>query len=112
MVRRLSLIVLLLAMLVSSSGVSAETEYIMDAKKGLHLLPDRYSYDLRPGLMIACRVKFDSLPDSEHSGITILQKGMYSQCGSYCLRLDPRTENACGLDGSGEYHLLLLNVKT
>ena len=93
MVRRLSLIVLLLAMLVSSSGVSAETEYIMDAKKGLHLLPDRYSYDLRPGLMIACRVKFDSLPDSEHSGITILQKGMYSQCGSYCLRLDPRTEN-------------------
>ena len=47
------------------------TEYRMDARKGVRVLSDSHRYDLRPGLRIACRVKFDESP-AETGEMTIV----------------------------------------
>ena len=62
------------------------------AAKGVTtVLADSYRYDLRPGIRISCRVKFDETPIGKDQ-MTILQKGNASIAGSWLLRVDPPAE--------------------
>ena len=62
-------------------------EYKLDAASSTRSLPDDPRYDLRPGLKMSCRVKFDVHP-SEKGQMTLLQKGHANAPGSFWLRVD------------------------
>ncbi|MBQ9431913.1 MAG: right-handed parallel beta-helix repeat-containing protein [Kiritimatiellae bacterium] len=66
---------------------SGAEEYRMDETERTHSIGDSYRYDLRPGLRVACRVRFDA-PIEEQGQATILQKGGANSPGSFILRVD------------------------
>ena len=68
------------------TAVSA-MDYTMDKSQRMRSLGDSFGYDLRPGLRLSCRVKFDELIE-EQGQATILQKGGANSPGSYILRVD------------------------
>ena len=69
----------------AASGIAAE--YRMDKTSRTRSLGDSYQFDLRPGLRVSCRVKFDA-PIEEQGEATILQKGGANSPGSFILRVD------------------------
>ena len=75
----------LAAALAAATGMAAE--YRMDEKTRTHSLADSYRYDLRPGLRIACRVKFDASVE-EKGDMVIMRKGHPDDIGSFLLRVD------------------------
>ena len=62
-------------------------EYRLGASSDVRLLPDDPRCDVRPGLRMSCRVKFDVHP-SEKGQMTILRKGGANDPGSFWLRVD------------------------
>ena len=75
----------LAAALAATTGMAAE--YRMDEKTRTYTLADSYRYDLRPGLRIACRVKFDASVE-EKGDMVIMRKGHPDDIGSFLLRVD------------------------
>ena len=69
-----------------SVNVCAE-QYRMTADARERPLLDSHRYDLRPGLRIACRVKFDESP-AKMGEMTIVRKGSSNSPGSFLLRVD------------------------
>ncbi len=66
---------------------AAGAEYKMDSKTPGHTLTDDPRYDVRPGLAMSCRVKFDEHPS--HAGqMSIMRKGSPNTPGSFWLRVD------------------------
>ncbi|MBR4170983.1 MAG: right-handed parallel beta-helix repeat-containing protein [Kiritimatiellae bacterium] len=72
------------------TAVSA-MDYTMDTSQRMRSLGDSFGYDLRPGLRLSCRVKFDESIE-EQGQATILQKGGANSPGSYILRVDGSKE--------------------
>ncbi len=75
------------ALAVSIAQTVGAVEYHMDAQTRSRVLPDSYRYDLRPGLSVSCRVKFDE-PIEEKGEMTILRKGNPNVPGAILLRVD------------------------
>ena len=69
----------------AATGVAAE--FRMDETTRTRALADSYRYDLRPGLRIACRVKFDESVQ-EKGEMAILRKGHVNAPGAWLLRVD------------------------
>ena len=69
----------------AATGVASE--YRMDEKTRTRALADSYRYDLRPGMRLACRVKFDASAD-EKGEMVIARKGHVNSPGAYLLRVD------------------------
>ena len=69
----------------AATGVAAE--FRMDETTRTRALADSYRYDLRPGLRIACRVKFDESVQ-EKGEMAILRKGHVNSPGAWLLRVD------------------------
>ena len=61
--------------------------YRMDECTPVRMLADSYHYDLRPGLRIACRVKFDASA-ARKGEMTIVRKGDVDSPGFFMLRVD------------------------
>ena len=80
-------ILFMAALAVSIAQTVGAVEYHMDAQTRSLVLPDSYRYDLRPGLSISCRVKFDE-PIEEKGEMTILRKGNPNVPGAILLRVD------------------------
>ena len=74
-----------IAAVLSATAIAAD--YTMDEKSRVRALDDSFSYDLRPGLRVSCRVKFDK-PIEEQGQATIIQKGHANEPGAYILRVD------------------------
>ncbi|MBP5321831.1 MAG: right-handed parallel beta-helix repeat-containing protein [Kiritimatiellae bacterium] len=70
-----------------TAAVAGAEEIHLDGRKPLSALADSYRCDLRPGLRITCRVKFDESPE-EKGEMVIAQKGSPNQAGSFLLRVD------------------------
>ena len=66
--------------------------YAMDKQTPVRTLSDSHRYDLRPGLRIACRVKFDA-SIAEKREMTIVRKGNPNTPGSFLLRVDGSKES-------------------
>ena len=72
---------------VGAACAAGAVEYRLDAASSVRTLPDDPRYDVRPGLKMSCRVKFDVHP-SEKGQMTLLQKGHANAPGSFWLRVD------------------------
>ncbi len=81
--KKLMMVVLALGAACAAGAV----EYKLDAASSVRTLPDDPRYDMRPGLKMSCRVKFDVHP-SEKGQMTLLQKGHANAPGSFWLRVD------------------------
>ena len=72
---------------VGAACAAGAVEYKLDAASSVRTLPDDPRYDLRPGLKMSCRAKFDVHP-SEKGQMSLLQKGHPNAPGSFWLRVD------------------------
>ena len=82
------------AILLAASLVTPDTnEFRLDEGTGPYVFLDSHRHDLRPGLRISSRVKFD-VSANEKGSMTIVQKGEYSKSGCYALRVDPKIEGS------------------
>ena len=72
---------------VGAACAAGAVEYRLDTASSTRSLPDDPRYDLRPGLKMSCRVKFDVHP-SEKGQMSLLQKGHPNAPGSFWLRVD------------------------
>ncbi|MBQ7189194.1 MAG: right-handed parallel beta-helix repeat-containing protein [Kiritimatiellae bacterium] len=69
------------------SAVAEAVDFTLDKSAQMRSLGDSFRYDLRPGLRLSCRVKFDESIE-EQGQATILQKGGANSPGAYILRVD------------------------
>ena len=78
---------MMVVLAVGAACAAGAVEYKLDATSSARTLPDDPRYDLRPGLKMSCRVKFDVHP-SEKGQMSFLQKGNSNVPGSFWLRVD------------------------
>ena len=78
---RMKAVVMTLAAVIGLSALGIEYEL----KGNWRSLPDDPRCDMRPGLKMSCRVKFEAHP-SEKGQMTLLQKGRPTAPGSFWLR--------------------------
>ena len=79
------------ACMILAASCGAAT-YIMDKRSPTCTLADSHRYDLRPGLRIACRVKFDASIEKKGE-FTLVRKGNPNAPGSFWLRVDGAKES-------------------
>ena len=70
-----------------ATATSMASEYRMDEKTRSRALVDSYRYDLRPGMRLTCRVKFD-VSAEEKGEMVVVRKGHVNSPGAYLLRVD------------------------
>ena len=63
---------MMVVLAVGAACAAGAVEYKLDASSNMRSLPDDPRYDMRPGLRMSCRVKFDAHP-SEKGQMTLLQ---------------------------------------
>ncbi|MBQ6009967.1 MAG: right-handed parallel beta-helix repeat-containing protein [Kiritimatiellae bacterium] len=83
---------MMVVLAVGAACAAGAVEYKLDAASSVRSLPDDPRYDVRPGLKMSCRVKFDVHP-SEKGQMSLLQKGHPNAPGSFWLRVDGPKES-------------------